>query len=154
MSNREQKRKEIRDKSTKRGERESERRKRMGKRFNTPTQQQTPTDTNTCKAETRDGTRCKNTATINGYCQKHAPNEYGELTWRYKRKQWHIHPDIKQELFQEQDLSNPSLYLELRMNLGGNISKKSFENTAAEFLLDNSQAFIDYATNKYQSQNK
>jgi len=148
MSDRDEKADEIRERSSQRRG-TSDRQERMGRRLQDDTEQN---QTQKCQATIRNGDQCSNDATDGRYCDKHQPNEYGELTWQYKRKQWYVDPDLLDEIFQTDDLSQPSLYLDVRRELGKNISQKSFENTAAEFLLEHSDEFIEYATNKYSGE--
>ena len=102
-----------------------------------------------CQAITRDGTQCDHKARPDSqYCKKHQPNEFGELPGEFKRKQWNLSPDVLDALFDDA-VTSDSVYLDMQRELGVEIPKKSFENTAGEFLLEFREELIDFATDKY-----
>lgn len=111
------------------------------------TEQETPEE---CQATTRSDDPCSNDA-IEGsqYCDKHQPNKHGELTWDYKRKQWYVEKDLIDKIF-EDDRGCGSLYDQVEDEVG-TLSQKSFENTAAEFLDEHADEFIEFVVNKYIS---
>jgi hypothetical protein len=165
MSDREQKANEIHERSSDRRE-SSDKQKRMGQRLKDDTPQEeddTPQEeTEICQGTIRNDDQCSNDATEGQYCDKHQPNEYGELTWQYERKQWYLQEDFRDQIFGEpkddddDDLLDEStestLYNKTRLEIGSSISQKSFENTAAEFLLEYSDEFIEFAVEKYSDE--
>lgn len=115
-----------------------------------------------CQAETHKGEQCSNNAKRGEYCQKHAPNDHGELTWRFKRKQWHIDRNLLDDIFETHSYSPKeireddgdlewSLYERVSFEVDGQLPKQSFENSAAEFLLEYEDEFIEFMDEKYNT---
>lgn len=151
MSDRDKKADEIRERSANRRNNTSDMDDRMSARLqNDTTPASQDTSSSDCQGETRNGDPCENDA-IEGsqYCSKHQPNKHGELTWKFERKQWYIHPDLRPEIFDDERNSG-SLYDNAQNNVGS-LSQKSFQNAAAEFLLENSDEFQQFLDDKYNN---
>lgn len=148
MTDRDEKADDIRERSTNRRN-PSSRKERMGARLQNDSEtQSSETSTSDCLGRTRNGDPCENTAVEGSqYCDKHQPNKHGELTWKFERKQWYIHPEIRPEIFDDERNSG-SLYDNAQNNVGS-LSQKSFQNAAAEFLLEHKTEFQEFLDDKY-----
>lgn len=145
MSDREESSNVIRNLTTDRRKDKSDMDERMAARLQDDT-----SAVENCQAETRSDDPCSNNPVEGSqYCSKHQPNEYGELTWRFERKQWFLNPELMDEIFADVRGCG-SLYDTVQENVG-NVSKKSFENTAAQFIVEHSDEFLEFATEKYDT---
>lgn len=146
MSDRDEQSNQIRQRSTNRRNNKTDMDERMGARLQNDTN--TDNTDGDCRGLTRSGDPCENNAMEDSqYCDKHQPNKHGELTWKFERKQWYIDPEIRSEIFDDERNSG-SLYDNAQNNVGS-LSQKSFQNSAAEFLLENSDEFQEFLADKY-----
>jgi hypothetical protein len=93
----------------------------------------TSSTSSTCQAKTRNKTQCQNEAQEHSeYCQKHAPNAAGELTWTFERVQLYMREETRNDLFELKTrltMDSDSLKID-------SVSKKAYSQTIMELITE------------------